>query len=996
MALPTILLVDGHSLAFRSYYALAKSRQGALRTTEGIPTSICFGFLNSLMQVIELEKPEFVAIAFDLGIPTFRHQADANYKSDRKETPEDFLPDIKNLQHLLRAFNLSIVTAAGYEADDVLGTLAQQASEAGYRVKILSGDRDLFQLVDTDKNIAVLYLDNSAFKGATKTGYREFDAIAVVEKLGVLPEQVIDYKALCGDKSDCIPGVRGIGEKTAAKLLKDYSTLAEIYKNIDEIKGKTKQLLIEGKEDASHSQFMARIVTDTPLEIDLNSFKLAGFDRESVLSLLARLELKKFIKEIGKIYQIFGGKEKIVPASNSIDNNSFKLKQDINKASENLDRQLSLFDAPDEDPKVSPTERLEAEIKDTTPLNSTNNTEEEKLIQPQIIDTPEKLQALIEILEEQTDTNNPVAWDTETSSLEPWNANLVGIGCCWGSNDTNIAYIPIQHATGKMLSKTEILLALRPILENSRYPKAFQNTKFDRLVFRYQGINLAGVVFDTMLASYILNPEQSHNLTDLSKRYLTGIVAKSYKDLNLAKGKTIADLDIPIAANYCGLDAYSTYLLVAKLRTELEVAPELYKLLSEVEQPLEIVLADMETRGVNLDRAYLQQLSQELDTDLNIIQQQVYRDSTEEFNLDSPKQLSEILFEKLGLDRKKSTKTKTGYSTNHAVLEKLQGEHPIIDRILEYRTLAKLKSTYVDALPALVRPDTNRLHTDFNQTTTATGRLSSSNPNLQNIPIRTEFSRRIRQAFLPQENWLLVAADYSQIELRILAHLSQEPVLIEAYRNNEDVHTVTAKLLFEKEAITATERRLGKIINFGVIYGMGAQKFAREAGVSSKEAKEFIEKYRNKYAKVFAYLEGLKKEAIAKGFVTTILGRRRYVNFESSSLRQLLGSNPTDIDLDSLDYSYIDAQILRGAANAPIQGSCADIIKVAMIQLHQILENYRAKLLLQVHDELILEMPSEEWQELQNKIEQTMTNAVTLTVPLMVDIHAGKNWMEAK
>jgi DNA polymerase I len=1005
MSLSTILLVDGHSLAFRSYYALAKSRQGALRTSEGIPTSICFGFLNSLMQVIETEKPDLVAIAFDLGSPTFRHEADVNYKSDRKETPEDFIPDIENLQRLLTAFNLRIATEVGYEADDVLGTLAIKASEAGYRVKILSGDRDLFQLVDTDKNIAVLYLDNSAFKGSTKTGYREFDAIAVVEKLGILPEQVVDYKALCGDKSDCISGVRGIGEKTAVKLLKEYPTLSEIYDNLDEIKGKTKQLLIDGKEDALHSQFMARIVTNIPLEIDLDNLQLEGFDRELVLSLLNRLELKKFVKEIDKLDRIFSGKNTIAPETKYIVNNNSNTKSNISKEVDSDDRQLSLFELPvdNEDSNLSVVndkkkERSKTPIKEAGDIVANHDEIEvvAKQIQPQIIDTQEKLQELVKILERQTNINYPVAWDTETSSLEPWNAKLIGIGCCWGKNNNDIAYIPIQHNTGEMLPQAEILSALRSILEDSKYPKAFQNTKFDRLVFRHQGINLSGVVFDTMLASYIINPENSHNLTDLSKRHLTDIVAKSYKDLNLAKGQTIADLDIETAANYCGLDAYSTYLLASKLRTELETTPELYKLLLEVEQPLEIVLADMETRGINLDRAYLHKLSQELDTDLQTIQQQTYQDATEEFNLDSPKQLSEILFEKLGLDKKKSTKTKTGYSTNHAVLEKLQGEHPIIDRILEYRTLAKLKSTYVDALPTLVRPDTNRLHTDFNQTITSTGRLSSSNPNLQNIPIRTEFSRRIRQAFIPQENWLLVSADYSQIELRILAHLSQEPVLIEAYQNNEDVHTVTAKLIFEKAEITSTERRLGKIINFGVIYGMGAQKFAREAGVSSKEAKEFIEKYRQKYARVFAYLEGLKREAIANGFVTTILGRRRYVTFESSSLRQLLGSDPDTIDLDNLDYSYIDAQVLRSAANAPIQGSCADIIKVASIELHRVLNNYRAKLLLQVHDELILEMPSEEWQELKETIEKIMSEAIPLTVPLVVEVRAGDNWMEAK
>jgi DNA polymerase-1 len=482
----------------------------------------------------------------------------------------------------------------------------------------------------------------------------------------------------------------------------------------------------------------------------------------------------------------------------------------------------------------------------------------------------------------------------------------------------------------------------------------------------------------------------------LSLRYLSGIRAKSYKELNIPKGKTVADLDINTVANYCGLDAYATFALVEKFQEQLKQLPELSKLLLEVEQPLEPVLAAMENRGIRIDVNYLASLSQQLEQNLQTIQERVYAEVGERFNLDSPKQLSEILFEKLGLNKKKSRKTKTGYSTDHATLEKLETDSPIVAQILEYRTLAKLKSTYVDALPNLVRKDTSRVHTDFNQTGTTTGRLSSSNPNLQNIPIRTEFSRQIRQAFIPEDNWLLVSADYSQIELRILAHLSQEPVLIEAYRTGQDVHSVTAKLVFEKDTVTPDERRLGKIINFGTIYGMGAQRFARESGISESIGKQFIEKYRQRYARVFAYLENVKKEAIANGFVTTILGRRRYFDFVSDSLRQMRGSNPEEIEIDKLKFSYSDAQLLRAAANSPIQGSSADIIKIAMVKLHQILADYQAKLLLQVHDELVLEIPPEELEQLQPKIQQTMQNAVELSVPLVVDIHTGHNWMEAK
>ncbi|MBD0393601.1 MAG: DNA polymerase I, partial [Microcoleus sp. C1-bin4] len=624
-------------------------------------------------------------------------------------------------------------------------------------------------------------------------------------------------------------------------------------------------------------------------------------------------------------------------------------------------------------------------------------------IKPRIIQTTEQLNELVQLLQTFTDKASPVAWDTETTAIEPRDAELVGIGCCWGIGEEDLAYIPTGHKTGTNLDKATVLNALRPILESENYPKALQNAKFDRSILRCQGIKLAGVVFDTMLASYVLNPEKNHSLSELSREYL-GIVAKTYNEL-VPKNKTIADISIVKVADYCGMDVYTTFRLVNKLRAELDKADEanfpgksLHRLLLEVEQPLEPVLAEMEYCGIRIDSAYLQELSQQLENSLKEIEEKTYQAAGRKFNLGSPKQLSEILLEKIPDEfQKKSRKTKTGYSTDAAVLDKLQGDHPIVDDLLEHRTLSKLKSTYVDALPQLVRADTGRVHTDFNQTATGTGRLSSSNPNLQNIPIRTEFSRQIRKAFLPEPGWLMVSADYSQIELRILAHLSQEPVLIEAYRNNRDVHTVTAQLLFEKEEVTPDERRFGKTINFGVIYGMGAIKFGRSMGKTSADGKEFIKRFNERYSKVFEFLEKVKKEAIALGYVTTILGRRRYLNFESESILDLKGRNPQDIHSDRLkSLSRDDAQSLRAAANAPIQGSSADIIKLAMIEVSKILQNYQARLLLQVHDELIFEVPPDEWEELQPKIRSAMENALPLSVPLIVDIHAGQNWMETK
>jgi DNA polymerase I len=974
---PTFILVDGHSLAFRSYFAFAKGRDGGLRTKTGIPTSVCFGFLKSLLEVMGSQQPQAMAIAFDLGLPTFRHEADDTYKADRPGTPEDFVPDLKNLQELLDAFNLPIFTAPGYEADDVLGTLAQIATAAGYQVKILTGDRDLFQLVDPEKEISVLYFSPEALKGS-RASITEFGPEQVKEKLGVAPSQVVDYKALCGDKSDNIPGVKGIGDKTAVQLLNTYGSLEKIYATLSEIKGATQKKLEAGKEDAEKSRYLAAIVVDVPLEVDLKNCILQGFDTNNLTPILEKLEFKSFLGKINELQQQFGGIEETpqTQTSEPLPTPHFPLPS-------HEDNDLWFFTADDTAAQQQPAASA---------------------IKPCIINTPEQLSDLVNLLQKFTNPQTPVAWDTETSDLEPRDASLVGIGCCWGTEPDEVAYIPIGHKVGENLNKDLALEALRPILESADYPKALQNAKFDRLVLRCQGIKLAGVVFDPMLASYVLNPDSNHNLSDLALRYL-GLTAKSYAEL-VPKGKTIGDLDIPTVADYCGMDAYSTFKLVPKLREELEKidvemrgGASLQKLLVEVEQPLEPVLAQMEYTGVRINTAYLQELSQQLEVDLAKFEQQVYGIAGEKFNLGSPKQLSQILFEKLKLSTKSSRKIQTGYSTDAATLEKLQEVDTtgIIDAIIEYRTLSKLKSTYVDSLPKLVRPDTQRVHTDFNQTATSTGRLSSSNPNLQNIPIRTAFSRQIRKAFVPEPGWLLIAADYSQVELRILAHLSQEPVLVEAYQQNEDIHTVTARLIFEKENVTSDERRLAKTINFGVIYGMGSVRFSRSTGVDKADAGEFIKRFNNRYPKVFEYLEKVKKQAIAQGYVETILGRRRYFEFTSNSIRKYKGNKPEDVDLKKLgNLGAYDAGLLRAAANAPIQGSSADIIKIAMVRLHEILQNYQARLLLQVHDELVFEVPPKEWEELQPQIKSVMESAVSLSVPLVVDVRAGDNWMETK
>lgn len=961
--LPLLILIDGHSLAFRSYFAHAKSREGGLRTSTGIPTSVSYGFLKALLDTMTIEKPQYMAIAFDPGEPTFRHEADQTYKEGRPDAPEDFLPDLDNLQEVLRALNLSIYSVPGYEADDVIGTLARKATQEGFRVKILTGDRDLFQLIDPEERTTILYLSTTFGKSTPPP--REFGLQQVKDKMGILPSQVVDYKALCGDASDNIPGVKGIGDKTAVELLNRFGSLDQIYAHLEEIEKKAVRTRLEtGHDDALRSQYLAQIHLDVPVEIALDTCKLEGFDEEAVIPLFEKLEFRSFLNQLRKLRDRFSGLD--TPAEAGATAEPARSTQ-----SDAEDEDLWFFSA-----------------EDTAASNRV-------VVKPHIIDTPEKLDALIATLKTITDAKTPVAWDTETTSLEPRDAQLVGLGCCWGADPTEVAYIPVGHRHGTNLDRTIALEALRPILESDAYPKTLQNAKYDRLVLRCQGIELKGVVFDTMLASYVINPEEKHNLSDLSLKHL-GIVAKSYTEL-VDKGQSIADVAIADVADYCGTDAYTTFLLVPKLRAELAPFPRLMALLLEVEQPLEPVLSDMEFTGVRIDQAYLATFSKSLEQDLAAIEARAYAIAGTTFNLGSPKQLSELLFETLKLDKRKSKKRATGYSTDAATLEKLQGDHPIIDCILEHRTLAKLKSTYVDALPALVRPDTQRVHTDFNQTITATGRLSSSDPNLQNIPIRTAFSRQIRKAFIPAEGWLLVAADYSQIELRILAHLSQEPVLIDTYQQNEDVHTLTARLLFEKDTITPEERRLAKVINFGVIYGMGAQRFARESGFSTTQAKTFIDRFYERYANVFGYLQQMQREAIANGYVETILGRRRYFNFATESLKQQRGTDPNSIDLTKLKLrDQYDAQLLRAAANAPIQGSSADIIKVAMIQLHELLKHHRANLLLQVHDELVFEVHPDDWQPLKSQIQTTMESAVQLSVPLKVEINAGSNWMEAK
>ncbi len=966
---PILLLVDGHSLAFRSFYAFSKGIDGGLTTKEGLPTSVTYGFLKSLLDNCKNINAEGVCITFDTEKPTFRHELDPNYKANRDVAPDVFFQDIEQLEIILKeSLNLPIFKSPGFEADDLLGTIANDASSKGWCVNILSGDRDLFQLVDDQKDIYVLYMGGGPYaKSGNPTLMNEN---GVKEKLGVYPERVVDLKALTGDSSDNIPGIKGVGPKTAINLLKENDTLDGIYKALDIIqkdedkkyqgfiKGAVREKLKNDKLNAYLSRDLAKIDVEVPLVLS-NGYELNQINQDALSESLQKLELSTLLRQVDIFNSTFS-------RGGFIKNNERRQKEEDSK----LTASIELEETENKIPKIK--------------VNIVNDSE--------LLD---KLVKKLEI------TKEIVALDTETNSLNPLDAELVGIGFCLGEDINDLFYIPIAHQSQKnelnQLSIEDIFSKLRSWIENPKKEKTLQNCKFDRQIFYNHGLNLKGVTFDTLLADYILNNQEKHGLSEISFREF-GFKPPTFKE-TVGKNKDFSFVDINNASIYCGFDVYLTYKIskIFKERFNNE-NKDLTELFQEIELPLESVLSEMEMNGIRIDTTYLNELSGELKSKLENIEENVFEIAKQEFNLSSPKQLGEILFEKLNLDKKKSRKTKTGWSTDAVVLERLVEEHEIIPYLIKHRTLSKLLSTYIDALPNLISEKTGRVHTNFNQAATATGRLSSSNPNLQNIPVRTEFSRRIRKAFLPEKGWKLLSADYSQIELRILAHLANEEILINAFHKNDDIHSLTARLIFEKEDINPDERRVGKTINFGVIYGMGIKKFARSTGVSTTEAKEFLIKYKERYAKIFKFLELQERLALSKGYVETIFGRKREFKFDKNGLGRLLGKDPYEIDLQTARKAGMEAQSLRAAANAPIQGSSADIIKIAMVQLNKkLLEmNIPVKMLLQVHDELLFEVQPDFLEITKQLVKETMEDCVKLKVPLLIDIGVGNNWMETK
>ncbi|HEY5672800.1 MAG TPA: DNA polymerase I [Malonomonas sp.] len=883
-----VYLVDGSSYIYRAYYAIRH-----LSNSKGESTNAVYGFTNMLLNLVRDEKPDRLAVVFDAKGPTFRKDLYPEYKANRSAMPEDLVPQVAIIKDVVRAFNMPALELAGVEADDIIATLARQYAEQGLDVVVVTGDKDLMQIV-SDR---VCLLDT--MKG--KTTRRE----QVIERFGVPPEQVLEILGLAGDSSDNIPGVPGIGEKTATGLIQEFGSIENLLQNIDQVKGKKRQEnLREFADQARLSRKLADLVYDLQLDVAIDDLTMDEPDRPALTELFTRLEFPKLLQEFSAI---------------------------------------------------SPQQQASADSYQTVLSEA-------------------ELDALIAALKRA----GRFAIDTETTSLVAVQAELVGLS--FAVEAGHGWYLPIGHmylGVPQQLPKQLVLEKLRPLLEDPQLQKIGQNIKYDALVLRNAGIELAGISLDTMLLSYVTHPEaRSHGLDALATEHLNHRMIP-YAEMTGSGKKQIcfSEVEVEKATVYAAEDADITLQLAEKLLPELSAGlPE--KLLFEVDMPLVEVLIRMEWQGIRIDADFLGQLSAELAGKLVALEAEIFALAGGPFNINSPKQLGEVLFEKLGLPKGK--KTKTGWSTNVEVLTDLADQHEIAAKILDYRSVSKLKSTYTDALPKMINPASGRIHTSFNQAVTTTGRLSSSDPNLQNIPIRTAEGRRIREAFIPEEGWTLLSADYSQVELRVMAHMANVPALKESFVAGEDIHRRTASEIFGMfpELVTDEMRRRAKTINFGVLYGMGSFSLAKDLGVSRKEAQQFIDDYFERYPAVLEYLEAKKAEAREHQYVTTILGRRcaiPEINSKNGAFR-----------------SFAE----RNAINYPIQGSAADIIKVAMVNIDRRLreEKLRARMLLQVHDELVFEVPQEELEQVRELVRLEMENAVPLDLPLKVDIGVGANW----
>jgi DNA polymerase-1 len=883
-----LLLIDGSSYIYRAFFAIPH-----LSNSKGFPTNATYGFTNMLLKILREQGPEYMAIAFDAPGPTFRHEVFGDYKANRPAMPENLRPQIPYIKEIVAALNIPVLEKAGYEADDLIGTLVKKMENERVETVIVSGDKDLMQLVTP----RVTMFDPMKEK--------TFRILEVKEYFGVTPDKIVEVMGLSGDSSDNIPGVPGIGKKTAAQLIEEFGSIEELLKNVTRVKNaKVRDRLIHYAEQARLSRELATLDIHVPLTEELNSLKLGIPDQEKLQKIFKEMEFSRLLKE---------------------------------------------FTAPPE------------------------SKEEEYLLITEKAD----LHRLIENLR----NAGIFSLDLESTSIEPMRAEIVGLSFSFRPH--HAFYVPVGHTypgAPQQLAKNEVLEILRPLLEDPSLKKYGQNIKYDYILLAKSGILLQGLAGDTMIASYLLNPSKhKHSLEELAREYLDRQVI-TYAEVagNGAKAVTFDRVEVQKACRYSAEDADLTLILADLLMPKIE-AEGFAELFHQVELPLVEVLAVMEMNGVKLNRPLLASLSEEFAGQLEIISREIYDLAGENFNINSPQQLGKILFEKLKLPGGK--RTKTGYSTDVEVLTQLSKEYSLPAKVLEYRSLSKLKSTYVDALPLLINPATGRVHTSFNQTVTATGRLSSSDPNLQNIPIRTSEGRRIREAFIPEYGYLILSADYSQIELRILAHLSGDPSLMATFQKDEDVHAATAAEIFHvhPQQVTPEMRRLAKVINFGIIYGMSAFGLSKELAVHPGVAQAYIDNYFQKYHGVRDYIDKSLELARERGYVTTLMNRRRYLPDIGSSNRSV--------------RQFAE----RIAINAPIQGTAADLIKVAMINIHRRLhkEKRRSKLILQIHDELVLEVPEDEVEAIKALVKEEMEGVTKLFIPLKVDSGVGKNWAEA-
>jgi DNA polymerase-1 len=937
MSRKKLILIDGHSLAYRAFYALPLYDQRgkpAFTTAQGEHTNAVYGFANMLIKTWNEEQPDYIAVAFDTG-RTFRDDRYADYKATRAKMPDELAPQIERIVQLVEAFGIPAVTAEGFEADDILGTLAGRAAADGLDVLIVTGDTDAFQLID--KRVRVLTSGRQF--GDTSI----YDEAAIKQRYGLKPAQLIDFKALKGDASDNIPGVKGIGEKTATDLLQQHGSVEGIYKRLDKIEpARARAALEAGRDMARLSRELVTIRTDVPLDVAWKQCAVRAYDRAKVEALFDELEFRSIRNRLPSTTGPAGQPPPAAPI----------------KAG-----QMSMFGE-----ATAPARRLAHKATDTRAI---------------IVQSEADLQSLISHLRKAA----IISFDTESTSTDPLRATLVGVALAISEGEGY--YIPVGHSQPDgQLPLEKVIRALKPIFENRELPKVAHNAKYDMALLSQVGLDVQGVAFDTMIAEFLIDPSARLGLKALAKSRL-GVDMTEIEEL-IGKGKkqiTMAEVAVEDAAAYAAADVDVTLRLMKAQEPELKKLG-VRRLFDEVEMPLLPVLLDMELAGVLIDAPFFKKLAGRLAKRLADIEREVYALAGLSFNINSPAQLADALFGKLQLKAPGERKTTTGkVSVAADVLESMRGLHPVVDLVLEHRQLSKIKGTYLDALPELIHPGTGRVHTSFNQTGAVSGRIASQEPNLQNIPIRTNLGREVRKGFIVPEGWRLIAADYSQVELRITAHICRDPGLRAAFAAGQDIHRATAaKVLgIPPEQVTADQRSFAKRVNFGLLYGMGTRSLAEQAGISMSEAQKFVDAYFAGFPNIKKYIDETKRKAKDEGYVETLLGRRRAFPILQTQTRDAR-------------TNIMQRAAEREAINHPIQGSAADILKIAMIRIHQALKQkkLKARLLLQVHDELVLEAPQAEVDKVTRLVKEIMESAYPLDPPLKVEIGVGENWAEVK